>query len=61
MKPNLLMRTPIDQLKREAIAAVVIEKPVMIDGRWVTRPYVLTRGPNGLSDRPVNAKPGATK
>ena len=62
--------TPISQLKREALAAdwqpisittAVIAKPVMIDGHWVTRPYVLTRGPGGLSDRPagmdMNAKP----
>jgi len=42
--------TPIEQLKREALAM----KAVMRDGQWVREPYVLTRSASGLSDRPLN-------
>ncbi len=28
-------------------------KAVMINGRWVRAPYVLTKGPEGLSDKPA--------
>ena len=42
--------TPIEQLKREALAM----KAVMRDGEWVREPYVLTRSASGLSDRPLN-------
>ena len=42
--------TPIEQLKREALAM----KSVMRDGEWIREPYVLTRSASGLSDRPLN-------
>ena len=34
-------------------AEELIDKHVMIDGQWVKRPFILSRGPDGLSDRPA--------
>ena len=36
--------------------AVTLPKSVMRDGQWVIEPHILTRGPNGLSDKPARTK-----
>lgn len=42
------------QSRNEAASEPVLTlKAVMINGRWVRAPYVLTRGPEGLSDKPA--------
>lgn len=40
----LWARNPVEEL---------IDKHVMVNGRWVKRPFILSRGPDGLSDRPA--------
>ena len=61
------MPTPIDQLKREALAdlagrievpsytsnGTVLPKWVRRNEEWVRASYEITRGPGGLSDRPA--------
>lgn len=31
-----------------------LDKHVMVDGRWTVAPFILTRGPDGMTDRPAN-------
>jgi hypothetical protein len=35
--------------------STILPKWTMTDAGWVSAPYELTRGPNGLSDRPARS------
>jgi hypothetical protein len=44
--------TPIQQTRVDPEVTLTL-KAVMINGRWVRAPYLLTKGPEGLSDKPA--------
>jgi len=41
------------------MSSVLVPKHVMENGKWVERPYVLTRTPKGWTDRPAEIVRGA--
>lgn len=59
-RPNILPRDLTDSrvVFERAPHEAALDKHVMVDGEWTTRLYILTRGLNGLSDRPA---PSATQ
>lgn len=52
MTPASPSSTPIQQTRVDPEVTLTL-KAVMINGRWVRAPYLLTKGPEGLSDKPA--------
>jgi len=42
-----------DRARLHVEGGLLVMKPVMVNGKWERRPYILTRTETGLRERPV--------